>query len=67
MKRRGSREGIKVECLECGKRFTTSSPLPSCPACKGSDVEPTGAGCAPIYGGLTGAGAKALRSSSVGW
>lgn len=30
---------IKVECLECGKKFSTASSLPSCPKCHGSDIE----------------------------
>ncbi|KKK97281.1 hypothetical protein LCGC14_2654320 [marine sediment metagenome] len=28
-----------VECLECGKKFTTASMLPACPKCGGSDIE----------------------------
>jgi len=31
---------IKVVCLECGKKFQTASMLPTCPKCKGSDIEP---------------------------
>lgn len=31
---------IIVECLECGKKFKTSSLLPVCPMCGGSDIEP---------------------------
>jgi DNA polymerase II large subunit len=30
---------IAVECLECGKKFSTASMLPSCPKCGGSDIE----------------------------
>jgi len=29
-----------VKCMECGKKFKTASMLPTCPKCKGSDVEP---------------------------
>jgi predicted nucleic acid-binding Zn-ribbon protein len=32
--------GFAVICLECGKRFTTRSMLPTCPRCGGSDIEP---------------------------
>lgn len=28
-----------VVCLECGKKFTTASTLPSCPKCGGSDID----------------------------
>jgi len=28
-----------VECLECGRKFSTSSMLPSCPRCGGSDID----------------------------
>lgn len=28
-----------VVCLECGKKFTTSSMLPECPECGGSDID----------------------------
>lgn len=28
-----------VECRECGKKFQTASILPSCPKCKGSDID----------------------------
>lgn len=31
---------IRVECLECGRKFATTSMLPTCPACGGSDIEP---------------------------
>jgi hypothetical protein len=31
---------IKVVCNECGKKFQTASMLPTCPKCKGSDIEP---------------------------
>lgn len=30
---------IKVECVECGKKFTTTKMLPTCPKCGGSDIE----------------------------
>lgn len=30
---------IHVVCLECGKRFLTTSMLPSCPKCGGSDID----------------------------
>jgi Zn finger protein HypA/HybF involved in hydrogenase expression len=30
---------IKVECLECGKKFQTRSSLPSCPKCGGVDID----------------------------
>lgn len=30
---------FKVVCMECGKKFTTKSALPTCPKCKGSDIE----------------------------
>ena len=30
---------IKVECLECGQRFSTRSMIPTCPSCNGSDVD----------------------------
>jgi Zn finger protein HypA/HybF involved in hydrogenase expression len=30
---------IKVECLECGKKFQTRSTLPSCPKCGSVDVD----------------------------
>ena len=33
------KERIKVECLECERKFTTSSMVPSCPKCGGSDIE----------------------------
>lgn len=29
-----------VQCMECGRKFKTSSMLPTCPKCGGSDVEP---------------------------
>lgn len=32
-------EKIPVVCLECGRKFKTSSMLPTCPKCGGSDVE----------------------------
>jgi Zn finger protein HypA/HybF involved in hydrogenase expression len=30
---------FSVVCLECGKKFKTTANLPSCPNCKGSDIE----------------------------
>jgi Zn finger protein HypA/HybF involved in hydrogenase expression len=30
---------IKVECLECGKKFQTTKTTPSCPRCGGSDID----------------------------
>lgn len=30
---------IHVVCLECEKRFLTTSMLPSCPRCGGSDID----------------------------
>ena len=30
---------FKVECLECGRKFKTASILPTCPKCKGSDID----------------------------
>jgi len=30
---------IKVECLECGKKFSTRSTLPECPRCHGVDID----------------------------
>jgi|21_taG_2_1085346.scaffolds.fasta_scaffold94145_2 Zn finger protein HypA/HybF involved in hydrogenase expression len=33
------REKFKVICLECEKRFKTSSYLPECPNCHGSDID----------------------------
>jgi Zn finger protein HypA/HybF involved in hydrogenase expression len=30
---------VKVQCQECGKRFTTGSLCPTCPKCGGSDVD----------------------------
>ena len=30
---------IAVQCLECGRKFRTSSMLPECPKCGGSDVD----------------------------
>jgi Zn finger protein HypA/HybF involved in hydrogenase expression len=32
---------FKVECMECGKVFFTAQMLPTCPKCKGSDIEVT--------------------------
>jgi predicted nucleic acid-binding Zn-ribbon protein len=31
---------MSVQCMECGKKFKTSSPEPKCPGCGGYDVEP---------------------------
>ena len=36
---RASIESMKVECLECGRKFKTTSMVPSCPKCKSSDIE----------------------------
>jgi len=33
------KEKFPVICLECGKKFKTSSYLPECPKCNGSDIE----------------------------
>lgn len=30
---------IKVECLECGKKFATASLSPVCPRCGGVDID----------------------------
>jgi len=30
---------VKVQCQECDKKFTTRSPIPTCPKCGGSDVD----------------------------
>ena len=30
---------IKVVCLECNRKFSSSSFIPSCPGCGGSDIE----------------------------
>lgn len=30
---------LSAECLECGAKFKSSSPAPTCPKCKSSDVE----------------------------
>ena len=30
---------FQVECLECGRKFKTTSMFPSCPKCKGSDID----------------------------
>jgi DNA polymerase II large subunit len=30
---------LPVVCLECGKKFRTTNPCPSCPKCGGSDVD----------------------------
>jgi Zn finger protein HypA/HybF involved in hydrogenase expression len=30
---------LKVICLECEKKFTSASYIPTCPGCGGSDVE----------------------------
>ena len=37
--RRGTMDKIAVQCLECGRKFRTSSMLPECPKCGGSDVD----------------------------
>jgi len=33
------KEKFAVKCLECGKKFKTSSYLPECPKCNGSDID----------------------------
>ena len=33
------RNSIKVFCLECSRRFTTKSFIPTCPGCGSSDIE----------------------------
>ncbi len=40
---------MRVQCMECGKKFRTSSMLPTCPKCHGSDIEPD-EGIAPRQG-----------------
>jgi hypothetical protein len=30
---------MKVTCLECGRKWRTTSFIPTCPGCGGSDVE----------------------------
>ena len=30
---------LKVVCLECDRKFTSASYIPTCPKCGGSDVE----------------------------
>jgi hypothetical protein len=35
-----SRRAMRVTCLECSRTFKTSSFLPTCPGCGGSDIEP---------------------------
>lgn len=30
---------IKVECMECGKKFQTTNDIPYCPKCGGADIE----------------------------
>lgn len=30
---------VKVQCNECGKKFSTASLSPSCPKCGGADVD----------------------------
>jgi hypothetical protein len=32
-------ESFAVQCLECGKKFRTSNPDPTCPKCGGSDID----------------------------
>ena len=34
------RGNSKVICLECSRKFSTRSFIPTCPGCGGSDVEP---------------------------
>ena len=33
------KQKFAVKCLECGKQFKTSSSLPECPKCNGSDID----------------------------
>jgi DNA polymerase II large subunit len=33
------RSRLKVVCLECNRKFSSSSFIPTCPGCGGSDVE----------------------------
>lgn len=30
---------VKVQCMECGKKFSTRKFLPECPKCGGSDID----------------------------
>lgn len=30
---------IKVECLECGKKFQTRQDIPECPKCGGVEID----------------------------
>ena len=30
---------ILVQCLECGKKFTTTKEIPECPRCHGVDID----------------------------
>lgn len=30
---------FRVECMECGKRWSTTNTVPQCPKCGGVDVE----------------------------
>ena len=32
---------IRVQCMECGKRWSTSNSCPRCPRCNSVDIEPT--------------------------
>jgi len=32
-------KGIEVECMECCRKFNSSSILPVCPKCGGSDID----------------------------
>jgi len=32
-------KNLPVECLECGKKFKTGTMFPTCPKCKGVDID----------------------------
>ncbi len=36
---RGRAPRIKVECMECNKKFTTTKTTPKCPRCGGYDID----------------------------
>lgn len=37
--RRTPRLAVKVDCLECGRKFTARSSDPACPKCGGVDID----------------------------
>ena len=39
---------LRVECMECGKRFRTASMLPECPKCGGTDIDISNAADVPV-------------------